>query len=55
ISAGLGYTAPAVVGALLAAGALALAVLAAALERRSPAHLGGTDRTWPRPAEQVNR
>ncbi|MFI7604529.1 MFS transporter [Micromonospora sp. NPDC049366] len=34
ISAGLGYTAPNWVGALLAAGALVLAVLSAALERR---------------------
>ncbi|MER7187787.1 MFS transporter, partial [Streptomyces hyaluromycini] len=55
ISAGLGYTAPAVVGALLAAGALALAVLAAALERRSPAHLGEASQTGPRPAEPVRR
>ncbi|MFJ6893239.1 MFS transporter [Streptomyces hokutonensis] len=47
ISAGLGYTAPAVVGALLAAGALVLAVLAAALERRSPAPAAGTARTEP--------
>ncbi|MFC3505497.1 MFS transporter [Micromonospora krabiensis] len=35
ISAGLGYTAPNWVGALLAAGALVLAVLSAALERRN--------------------
>lgn len=35
ISAGLGYTAPNWVGALLVAGALALAVLSAALERRT--------------------
>ncbi|MFI5427884.1 MFS transporter [Aeromicrobium sp. UC242_57] len=35
ISAGLGYTAPNWVGALLVAGALALAVLSGALERRS--------------------
>ncbi|MGA4840853.1 MFS transporter [Streptomyces sp. G45] len=37
IAAGLGYTAPNWVGALLAAAALVLAVLAAALERRTPA------------------
>ncbi|GAA2787410.1 MFS transporter [Kitasatospora aburaviensis] len=40
ISAGLGYTAPNWVGALLAASALALALWSAALERRTPA--GGT-------------
>ncbi|MFI8793692.1 MFS transporter [Streptomyces sp. NPDC055105] len=44
ISSGLGYTAPTTVGALLAAGALVLAVLSAALERRSPAHRGGPKR-----------
>ncbi|MFJ1755190.1 MFS transporter [Kitasatospora sp. NPDC088134] len=37
IDAGLGYTAPAWVGALMAAGALLLALLSAALERRAPA------------------
>ncbi|MGW2248814.1 MFS transporter [Kitasatospora sp. NPDC001660] len=37
ISAGLGYTAPNWVGALLAAAALVLAVWSAALERRTPA------------------
>ncbi|QCX77759.1 Inner membrane transport protein YdhP [Streptomyces sp. YIM 121038] len=37
ISAGLGYTAPNWVGAVLAASALVLAFLSAALERRSPA------------------
>ncbi|MEU8510935.1 MFS transporter [Kitasatospora sp. NPDC048722] len=37
ISAGLGYTAPNWVGALLAAAALVLAVWSAALERRAPA------------------
>ncbi len=37
VSAGLGWTAPAWVGALLAASALALAVLSAALDRREPA------------------
>ena len=37
ISAGLGYTAPNGVGAALAGGALVLAVLSAALERRAPA------------------
>ncbi|MFD3590782.1 MFS transporter [Streptomyces sp. NPDC058683] len=54
ISAGLGYTAPSAVGALLAAGALALAVLAAALERRAPAHRSGSQ-TGLRPAEPVRR
>ncbi|MFJ9087045.1 MFS transporter [Streptomyces sp. NPDC102384] len=37
IAAGLGYTSPNWVGAVLAAGALILAVLSAVLERRSPA------------------
>ncbi|WP_030676939.1 MFS transporter [Streptomyces sp. NRRL B-1347] len=37
ISMGLGYTAPNWVGAVLAASALVLAILSAALERRSPA------------------
>ncbi|WP_425831656.1 MFS transporter [Streptomyces fractus] len=37
IAAGLGYTSPNWVGAVLAAAALVLAVLSAALERRSPA------------------
>jgi DHA1 family inner membrane transport protein len=37
IAAGLGYTAPNWVGAALAAGALVLAVVAAALERRADA------------------
>ncbi|MGD6744431.1 MFS transporter [Streptomyces sp. BH106] len=37
IAAGLGYTSPNWVGAVLAAGALVLAVLSATLERRSPA------------------
>ncbi|MFJ5234226.1 MFS transporter [Kitasatospora sp. NPDC088391] len=37
IDAGLGYTAPAWVGALMAGGALLLALLSAALERRTPA------------------
>ncbi|MEE1782653.1 MFS transporter [Streptomyces sp. SP17BM10] len=39
ISAGLGYTAPNWVGALLAAAALVLALWSAALERRSPARV----------------
>ncbi|MFJ3791191.1 MFS transporter [Kitasatospora sp. NPDC090091] len=43
ISAGLGYTAPNWVGALLAASALALALWSAALERRTPAR-GATGR-----------
>jgi DHA1 family inner membrane transport protein len=42
ISAGLGYTAPNWVGAILAASALALAVLSAALERRDAHHTGAT-------------
>ncbi|MFB7512992.1 MFS transporter [Streptomyces sp. NPDC056144] len=40
ISAGLGYTAPNWVGALLAASALGLAFLSAALERRTPVREG---------------
>jgi DHA1 family inner membrane transport protein len=50
IAAGLGYTAPNWVGAALAAGALVLALLSAALERRS----GGpsTVVTGSAPAEQ---
>ncbi|MGV9409245.1 MFS transporter [Nocardia sp. NPDC003693] len=42
IAAGLGYTAPNWVGAALAASALSLAVLAAALERRSAATVSAT-------------
>jgi DHA1 family inner membrane transport protein len=50
ISAGLGYTAPSVVGALLAGGALVLAFLSAALERRSK-----SQRTGPGAAHPVSR
>ncbi|MEV7288191.1 MFS transporter [Streptomyces sp. NPDC093252] len=42
ISAGLGYTAPNWVGGLLAAAALVLALVSAALERRTVAEAGGT-------------
>jgi DHA1 family inner membrane transport protein len=38
IAAGFGYTAPNWVGAVLAAAALVLAILSAALERRTNAH-----------------
>ncbi|MEW1722893.1 MFS transporter [Streptomyces sp. NPDC093109] len=53
ISAGLGYTAPAAVGAVLAAGALVLAVVSAALERRASARTDGTasPAPGPRPAQ----
>lgn len=52
ISAGLGYTAPNWVGALLAASALVLALLSAALERRTPpATDATTDATEPLPID----
>ncbi|MEU6735551.1 MFS transporter [Streptomyces physcomitrii] len=54
IAGGLGYTAPNWVGALLAGSALLLAVLAAALERRSPAAGRTVVRSAPdRPTESV--
>ncbi|NKI42289.1 MFS transporter [Streptomyces physcomitrii] len=54
IAGGLGYTAPNWVGALLAGSALLLAVLAAALERRSPAAGRTVARSAPdRPTESV--
>ncbi len=49
IAAGLGYTAPNWVGAVLAAAALALAVLSAVLERRGAA--AGTPAAGPSPAD----
>ncbi|WP_353943590.1 MFS transporter [Streptomyces sp. HUAS MG91] len=54
ISAGLGYTAPNWVGAVLAASALVLAILSAFLERRTPAQVPAAAAAEERHAEPVH-